>query len=94
MPAPGTVPPGGAGGAPNIAALLEMVKGRGADAGMLTQPTMRPNEPITTGLPIGPGAGPEVLGHPTSTPAGRFLRVLSERTGNPWFAELADRSRS
>jgi hypothetical protein len=28
----------------------------------LDAPTERPNEPITAGLPIGPGAGPEVLG--------------------------------
>lgn len=27
-------------------------------------PTNRPNEPVTTGLPIGPGAGPEVLDLP------------------------------
>lgn len=28
----------------------------------LYAPTQRPNEPVTTGIPIGPGAGPEVLG--------------------------------
>lgn len=28
----------------------------------LDAPTQRPGEPITHGLPIGPGAGPEVLG--------------------------------
>ena len=28
----------------------------------LFAPTQRPDEPITTGVPIGPGAGPEVLG--------------------------------
>lgn len=28
----------------------------------LYAPTERPNEPITTGAPIGPGAGPEALG--------------------------------
>jgi hypothetical protein len=26
-----------------------------------TGPTQRPNEPVTHGLPVGPGAGPEVL---------------------------------
>lgn len=29
--------------------------------GPLNSPTSRPNEPITTGLPTGPGAGPEAL---------------------------------
>lgn len=28
----------------------------------LFAPTERPDEPITTGIPMGPGAGPEVLG--------------------------------
>jgi hypothetical protein len=28
----------------------------------LHAPTQRPNEPVTTGAPIGPGAGPEALG--------------------------------
>lgn len=27
----------------------------------LTAPTQRPNEPVTAGLPLGAGAGPEVL---------------------------------
>ena len=29
--------------------------------GALSRPTERPNEPVTTGLPMGPGAGPEAL---------------------------------
>jgi hypothetical protein len=28
----------------------------------LDAPSQRPNEPLTAGLPVGPGAGPEVLG--------------------------------
>lgn len=28
----------------------------------LFAPTQRPDEPVTTGIPVGPGAGPEVLG--------------------------------
>jgi hypothetical protein len=28
----------------------------------LTAPTMRPNEPVTAGSPLGPGPGPSVLG--------------------------------
>ena len=30
----------------------------------LNAPTQRPNEPITTGLSMGPGAGPSILGLP------------------------------
>ena len=29
--------------------------------GLLAQPSARPDEPLTTGLPIGPGAGPEAI---------------------------------
>lgn len=32
------------------------------DSPMLTDPTQRPDEPITAGLSTGPGPGPEVLG--------------------------------
>lgn len=32
------------------------------EAGALTRPTERPGEPVTHGLPTGPGAGPEALG--------------------------------
>ena len=34
----------------------------GAPVTPLYAPTERPNEPITTGIPMGDGAGPEVLG--------------------------------
>lgn len=30
----------------------------------LTDPTARPGEPVTAGVPVGPGAGPEALGGP------------------------------
>lgn len=30
-------------------------------SGSLTRPTERPNEPVTHGLPVGPGGGPEIL---------------------------------
>jgi hypothetical protein len=32
---------------------------------MLRDPSMRPDEPLTTGLSSGPGAGPEALGFDT-----------------------------
>lgn len=37
--------------------------------GPLLRPTERPNEPVTAGLPTGPGPGPEALG-PLSRPSG------------------------
>ncbi len=60
--------------------------------GLLTQPSARPNEPVTAGLPIGPGAGPEALPRFGGSPGGRFLRELAAATGNDYFAQLADRT--
>lgn len=72
---------------PDLAALLGQ-----APAGLLGG-TQRPLEPVTTGMPSGPGAGPAVLGslNPT-TPLARMLRTLSQRTGDPGFRDMADRA--
>jgi hypothetical protein len=56
--------------------------------GLLGRPTTRPNEPVTTGMSMGPGAGPEILQKPPS-PMGRLLFDLSMKTGNPKWAEMA-----
>ncbi len=50
--APAPSPPGGAAG-PGPAGP--------ADLGPFNRPTERPGEPLTTGIPSGPGAGPEAL---------------------------------
>lgn len=55
-------------------------------------PTARPDEPVTHGLPMGPGGGPEVLGNLGGSQAGQWMRRLSMLTGNPYFAALADRA--
>jgi hypothetical protein len=46
--------------APGVPSALPGAPMVGAN-GPLTRPTERPNEPITHGLPMGPGAGPEAL---------------------------------
>lgn len=59
--APAPVPGGGApqaGGPPTT----PPPAGPPPGAQPLLRPTERPNEPVTHGLPIGPGAGPEALG--------------------------------
>lgn len=45
----------------------------------LLAPTARPAEPVTAGLPVGPGPGPEALGSagaPTAGPADGVLASL------------------
>lgn len=62
-------------------------------AGILTSPTRRPQEPVTAGLPVGPGPGPEVLGVQRGNPTGIMLRQLAAATGDVYLRELADRAR-
>src|ERR1035437_7628277 len=54
-PAPGTALPGAGPSSPQLPLAIP-----GA-AGPLSRPTERPNEPVTHGLPMGPGGGPETL---------------------------------
>ena len=61
----------------------------------LSAPTTMPNQPVTHGLPIGPGAGPEVLGLPSAGD-----NVLDELRGifaaypTPELATLIDQLRA
>lgn len=49
----------------------------------LDDPTARPDEPITAGLPIGPGEGPSALGIAPQAPVElRILRQMYARSGN------------
>jgi hypothetical protein len=70
-------------------AAAQQLQGR---AGMLSQPTQRPMEPLSAGLPSGPGPGPEALGMPMRSPLGETLRQLSNVSGDPIFLELANRA--
>jgi hypothetical protein len=57
--------------------------------GEFTRPTERPNEPITHGLPTGPGAGPEAIGlDPRNDAVSLQLRALYQRFPLPEIAEL------
>lgn len=50
--------------------------------------TQRPSEPLTAGLPVGPGAGPEVVR--TGDRVTRTFRMMADITGDPRFQQLAD----
>lgn len=55
----------------------------------LSEPTRYPSEPVTTGVAVGAGAGPEVL---LSRPKGRVadgLMLLAETTNDPEIRALA-----
>jgi hypothetical protein len=87
-PAPVTpTPPAGAGG------------GAPAPRGPFDRPTERPGEPVTAGLPVGPGPGPEALGMapPITAGAGNLAAVLGQlasASGDSNLAMLAQRARN
>lgn len=63
-PPPAAPTPQGASGPSDMMAALQAHVAGGGGAGgrgSLTRPTERPNEPVTHGLPMGPGGGPEAL---------------------------------
>lgn len=67
--------------------------------GQLTAPTERPWEPVTAGLPLGDGPGPEsipLLAAPQrQTPAARALAILAAANDNdPNLARLAEQARA
>lgn len=64
--------------------LASILQGQG---GILRAPDDRPSIPITDGLSTGPGRGPEALGVANSLQ--RTLTALANRTGDPYFLELA-----
>lgn len=56
----------------------------------LTGPTKRPGEPITAGMAVGPGPGPEVLRN--GDRVARTFRVLAEVTGDAAFNDLYEQA--
>jgi hypothetical protein len=91
-PGAASTPRGPGGAAMNPQELMGLVQGLPG----LTDPSQRPNEPLTAGLPTGPGAGPGALAAtpPQSGASGMLRRMLAEYPDPEMFAlvEMADRS--
>lgn len=62
-----------------------------AGAGLMNAPSGRSNEPVTAGLPIGPGPGPEMLQPVAMSSTRVFFEQVARLTGNPYFSELGRR---
>jgi hypothetical protein len=57
----------------------------------LSDPSARPDEPVTTGLPFGPGAGPEAMGPQFSNdPTRQALQSMLLVSPNPDIMRLLD----
>lgn len=60
----------------------------------LTAPTDRMHEPVTSGLSLGPGAGPDIFSQPArANRSADVLTALAQASGNDAFLELAARIR-
>jgi hypothetical protein len=87
---PGSIgpPPEGGGGDP-MAALLAEAAAAPAPPGTLDAPTAFPDEPITAGLDVGEGPGPEALMAPEVNRTAETLSIIAEVTGDPRIMDLA-----
>ena len=79
-------PGGGAGVLPPVGGAVDP-----GGFGLLEDPSPRTSEPVTTGIPSGPGAGPEAL-HMTPTRRGQdLLRQAAAETQDPFLLGLIER---
>ena len=75
---------------------MSQVPTRPDDVPNLGDPTGRPDEPVTSGLPIGPGGGREMLGQLPQYPADPtvdVIKALMIKSQNPDLARLLFRLR-
>lgn len=78
-PVQGGAPPGGGAAGPFATP---------SDTPGLTDPTQRPDEPVTAGLPFGAGPGPEALGPPPMSNVEARLRALYAADPTPELRDL------
>lgn len=75
---------------PDIMQMAQQLRGQ---AGVLSAPSARPSEPVTAGLPVGPGPGPQALAQPYGSPIADVLRRVARATGDTYLEQLISRSR-
>lgn len=97
-PGPGAAPvdpaaPGGVAPDEMSAILAAAMAEQSPEGNSLTNPTDMPSQPVTAGLPTGPGPGPEALGvKPRNTPVAQTMTLLAETLGDPRIARMAQRA--
>lgn len=93
VPMPSASPTGGS--VDPIQQAIAMAQAMPFDAVGLSGPTAEPDEPLTTGIGLGPGAGPEALPpmpH-AKNHAAEVLLTLAEARQSPELARLAQQLR-
>lgn len=73
---------------PNMASVLGDAAALRFPDSRLGDPSSFPREPVTAGLPVGAGPGPEVMGQRPNA-AATVLRILADSTGDADLRELA-----
>lgn len=87
-PAPGGPP------ADPMASAVEYARNFDPGVTPLTAPSQRPGEPVTAGLSLGPGPGPEIFSQPSrAMQSADVLDKIGNFNGNSRFTELAARIR-
>lgn len=94
VPAPPAPPPQEVSGDAAFAEMLQKMQQvqRMPQNDTLRAPTQRPREPLTSGIPSGPGPGPVRPPVSPRAQAAEFLAKLATQTGNPKYAQLAQRA--
>lgn len=67
----------------------ENVQGQLYSGGEFGAPTSRPNEPVTSGVPIGPGPGPSLMPNVNARPSGRMTQMLMAMSATDTTGVLA-----
>ena len=73
--------------------LQQAVAGPTPTPGGLFRPTERPMEPVTSGIPVGPGVS-EVPMLQRRNSTAKALDLMAARSGNPIIVMLAQRART
>jgi hypothetical protein len=60
----------------------------------LERDSERPNEPVTAGLPSGPGPGPSTPGSPGATGLSDLLGQMAKQSGSVALSQLAQRAQA
>lgn len=92
---PGTAPAAPPAGRPDFASVLAAASGFASETGGLRGPSTRPDEPVTAGLSLGPGVGPDPgMERSGDDPTLAELRAIYSLYPNPDLLELIEMAES
>lgn len=82
------------GGAPAPMDIMQLAREYDPGITPLNAPTARPGEPVTAGLSLGPGPGPEIFQAPgRQARAADTLAMMARISGDDFYLQMAERIR-